>query len=82
MSRNYKYNPEDFREMLGLSDELIAFYELHEKYKKNKTTRNRFALEKYWGDLFFTIKHRQVEGFLSPVTADEIRTYLEDLIND
>jgi len=79
MNNNYKYNPEDFRGMLNLSDELYAFYKLYEIYNKNKTQHNRFAFEKHWEDLFFTIKHREVEGFLNSVLADEIRNYLGEL---
>ena len=82
MNGNYKYNPEDFREMLNLSDELVTFYALYEIYSENKTQHNRFAFEKHWEDLFFTIKHREVEGFLNPVIAEKIRGYLEELASD
>ena len=81
MNYNYKYNPDDFTEMLGLSDELITFYKLHEIYNNAKTTTNWFTLKKHWEDLFFTIKHREIEGFLNPVIAQEIRDYLEELAN-
>jgi len=33
-------------------------------------------------DVFFTIKHREVEGFINPSAASELREYLEELIND
>lgn len=82
MNNNYKYNPEDFKGMLGLPQELKTFYRLHENYEKNKTDRNRFALENHWENLFFTVKHREVEGFLNPVVANEIRGYLEELLYD
>ena len=77
---NYKYSPEDFTGMLGLPGELKTFYRLHEIYTNNKTDRNRFALENHWENLFFTVKHREVEGFLNPVAANEIRGYLEELL--
>ena len=53
MNGNYKYNPEDFRVMLNLSDELITFYKLYEKYNKNKTQHNRFAFESI-GKIYFS----------------------------
>ena len=82
MNSAYRYNPDDFKGILGLSDELGTFYKLHETYNKNKTQRNRFALEKHWEDLFFTIKHREIEGFLNPAAAQEIRSHLEGLASD
>jgi hypothetical protein len=82
MNGNYKYNPEDFRGMLGLTDDLSAFYKLHEVYNKEKTRRNWFALEKHWEDLFFTIKHREVEGKLNRTTAACLREYSEELLYD
>ena len=77
-----KYNPVDFRQVLGLSSELALFYELHEEYKKNKTQSNRFALKKHGIDLFFTLKHRELEGAITKNTAHGIREYMEELLND
>ena len=82
MNGNYRYNPEDFSGMLGLSDELNAFYKLHEEYNKKKTRKNWFALEKHWEDLFFTIKHRELEGNLKHTTAADLREYMEELLYD
>jgi hypothetical protein len=81
MNSKYKYNPDDFNGILGLSDDLGAFYQLYEVYRNENTQDNWFALRKHWEDLFFTIKHREVEGFLNPLEAQEIRTYLEELAN-
>jgi len=81
MSSAYKYNPNDFRDVLGLSGELAMFYRLHEDYHRDKTQNNRFALEKHGRDLFFTIKHRSIEGAIAAVTAYEIREYMEDLLS-
>jgi len=80
--KKYKFDPEDFRNMPCLSDDLKVFYSLVETYKRDETLENRFAFRKQWKDLFLSIKHRQVEGFLNPVVADEIRAYLEELAND
>ena len=82
MNNDYKYDPENFKGMLGLTQELKMFYKLYESYAGDKTDRNRFALENHWENLFFTIKHREVEGFLDPLTAQEIRDYLEELMHD
>jgi len=82
MNSNYRYNPKDFEGILALSDELRAFYRLHAAYNKNRTQHNRFALEKQWEDLFFTLKHRELEGSLNHEMAQEIRSYLEELAGD
>jgi len=82
MNGNYKYNSYDFNGMLGMSGELVVFYKLYESDKKEKTQNSRFALKNHWEDLFLTIKHREVEGFLNPSDAHNIREYLEVLVND
>jgi hypothetical protein len=78
----YKYDPDDFNDMLGIPNELSLFYKLYETYKKERTQKSWLTLRKHWEDLFFSIKHREVEGFLNPVEAQEIRDYLEDLVNE
>jgi hypothetical protein len=82
MNANYRYNPKEFEGILGLSNELTAFYHLHQAYANKKTNQNRFALKKQWEDLFFTIKHREIEGALNSVAAQEMRWYLEELASD
>jgi hypothetical protein len=77
----YKYNPSDFTEMPCLADELSQFYCLLEIYIAEKTMSAKLDLEYHWWEnLFFTIKHREVEGSLSPVDANELRHYLEELL--
>ena len=78
----YKFNPEDFNQVLGLSGELALFYVLHEEYEKNKTLSNRVALKKHSIDLFFTLKHRALEGAITQSTAHEIREYMGELLYD
>ena len=82
MSRVYKYNPDDYRDMLGLADDLTEFYRLYEIYRTNQTEHNLLMLKIHWQNLFFTIKHREFEGFLTSTAASDIRQYLEDLVND
>ena len=81
MNIDYKYNPEDFIGLLNLPGELRILYSLIEKYKVDSSDYNWFVMKKHWEDVFFTIKHREVEGFLNPSTASELRKYLEELIN-
>ena len=76
----YKYNPEDFTQILGLTNDLTTFYKLHDEYVNNKTQGRRFALEKHGQDLFFTIKHRALEGAITGNTAHEIREHMEELL--
>ena len=59
----YKYNPEDFRGMQFMSDDLTAFYRSFEAYKKEKAKSAWWELRDHWENLFFTIKHRELEGF-------------------
>ena len=81
MNGAYKYNPDDYRDVLGLSDDLSKFYRLYEQYRADRTRDSFYALKFHWENLFFTIKHREVEGFLTPVMASKARAYLEDLVN-
>ena len=78
--KHYKFNPSDFTQILGLSDDLAIFYKLYEDYASDKTQSNRFALEKHGQDLFFTIKHRALEGAITGNTAHEIRKHMEELL--
>ena len=61
MSFDYRYKPEDFSGLLNLPGELQFFYELLEDYKEDSSEENWYGLRKHWEDLFFTIKHREVE---------------------
>jgi hypothetical protein len=80
--RSYKYNPDDFEGMLGLPDDFRNFYKFLEIYLENRSRENWFEFRRHWETLFFSIKHRTVEGFLNPADAQEMRTYLEELAND
>ena len=83
MSRTaYKYDPEDFTQILGLSGELATFYRLYEDYSNERTQSRRINLEKHGIDLFFTLKHRALEGAITQNTAFEIREHVEELLYD
>lgn len=82
MSNNYKYDPEVYSGILGLSEDLADFYTSHDAYMKEASIKNRFAFEKKGRELFFTVKHREVEGFLSPTEAEEFREYMKGLLDD
>jgi len=78
----YKYNPEDFRELLCMEAELGNFYKHLSIYRNKKTRENWYVFKRHWEDVFFTLKARVVEGGIDPVTAQEIRDYMEELVND
>ena len=78
----YKYNPDDFASILFMQEELDCFYDLLGIYKNNPNSDNRFALEKQSRDLFFTIKCRKAEGNLTAVFAEELLSYMEELLYD
>ena len=78
----YKYNPKDFASVLFMQEELECFYNLLEVYENNPSTSNRLALKKQSHDLFFTIKCRKVEGSLNALLAEEVLSYMEELLYD
>ena len=80
MHNTYKYTPERFQDVLGLSNELTDFYNLYETYSSDPTEENRFALEKHGRDLFFTLKHRRLEGAITDATFAEVLGYMEELL--
>jgi len=66
-----------------LAAELSKFYTLLEAYTLDKTNSTKLDLSYHWWEnLFYTIKHREVEGSLSPVDASEMRHYLEEFLYD
>jgi len=77
---SYKYDPADFATLQSLSDDLTAFYHAVRIYAQDKSDTNWYALRHCWEVLFFTLKHRELEGGLTSVAANEIRDYLEELI--
>jgi len=77
--QKYKYNPEDFRHMQLLGEDIENYYAALSEYKKNGNLQNRFTFLDKWETLFFSFKHREVEGFFMPFDADEMRDYIEDL---
>ena len=83
MQQTYKYQPEQFAGMLSIADDLSAFYTLHEKYRKTKSRLDWHSLQNHWENLlYFSIKHREIEGYLSPPMASDIRVYCEELLYD
>ena len=84
----YKYNPDDFKGMMSLPDDLEAFYRACESYAKSraddKSEREHFKdyihLHKTCSELYYSTKHRMVEGFLTRALFDEINSYVDDLI--
>ena len=78
----YKHTPEDFASILFMQEELECFYVLLDSYKCNPSISNRLALQKQSHDLFFTIKCRKVEGNLTTVQAEELLSYIEELLYD
>ena len=78
--KTYRYAPVDFSSVQNLSEDLEAFYHAVQIYSEDKSDENWYALRHDWQTIFFTLKHRELEGALSSVPASEIRAYLEELI--
>jgi hypothetical protein len=79
---NYKYNPDSFTDVPNLRDELSNFYYLLGQYDDNKTVSNKIHLQKHGDDLFFTIKHRELEGALTKASAEDLREHMRELLYD
>ncbi len=79
--REYKYNPADYADSPCLRAEMEDFYTLLEKFRADKTHSNWNFLDKQRRDLFFSIKHRVVEGYITAVKAQEMRDYFGELFD-
>ena len=77
----YKYDPDDYAYSPGLFAEMQDFYSFLEDYRKDKTKSNWFRLDKQRRDLFFSIKHRVVEGYFNESAAQEMRDYFGELFD-
>ena len=82
MATLYKYKPEDFEGILNLEEDLCKFYQLLELYKQDGTRKSRFSLDNQVELIFFTIKHRELEGAITRRTAEDLRDYLGELLYD
>ena len=82
MTGDFKYKPEDFCHVLNMTDDFKLFEELLKEYRKDSSKKNKFALEKHGQDFFFTIKHREREGKITSVVAEELREYMREQIDD
>jgi len=80
--KKYEYMPEDFKDMGGLDEDLREFYYLLEKYKADRTGLNKVILENQHEDLFFSLKHRALEGFITDELWWEINDYVGGLVSD
>ena len=77
----YKYDLGSFVDSPGLYAEMEDFYCSLEKYRAAKTKGNWNLLDKQRRDLFFSIKHRVVEGRLTATQAQEMRDYYGGLFD-
>ena len=65
-SSRYKYNPDDFHNMYGLSEDLTGFYNSLERYKEHDTFENRIHFLNAWEDVFFFDKAQGSRGDIEP----------------
>ena len=77
----YKYKPSDFQAFINLGEDISHFYKLLEEHRDGINPDSWFYLRNQWERLFFSIKHREMEG-LNPIVADEMRYYFEELMYD
>ena len=80
MNGNYKYNPDDFEGMISLSEDLSAFYQSHMAYLNDRSMSNKHEFERVGRDLFFTVKHREIETVITSSVASGLREYMNELL--
>jgi len=73
---------EDYVDVPVLYDELVELIRLSDIYRADKSTYNRFIMFKHCEDLFFTIKAREVEGFINSLDYSALLNYLEVTLSD
>ena len=77
--QDFEYDPDDYKEVFCLSEDLATFYDLIKEYKIQQTTSSYLALDQQRVTLFFTIKHRELEGMISHQTAQDLKEYMAEL---
>jgi hypothetical protein len=83
VSNQHKYNLEEFKDIPFIAEDLDAFYKAHEAYLNDMNDRSiRVDFETKGRELFSTVKHREVETFLTPEKAEELREHIRDLFED
>ncbi len=82
MLSKYKYDPDDFVDSPGLQAEIADFYRFLEKHRAAKTGTTLSFLDKQRRDLFFSIKHRVVEGRLTKTQAQDMQDYFGELFDN
>jgi hypothetical protein len=79
----YTYEPEDFNGVPNLAEDLREFHAQHAKWLGSERSLEVWVeLWLSFESLFFTIKHRALEGRLTQSTAAEMREYAERLVYD
>jgi hypothetical protein len=76
MQPNYKYDPGKYKDIPCLEEDFKTFFELLSIYENDKSTYNALLMTDACDTLFFTIKAREIEGFLTCDQADELRIFL------
>ena len=78
----YKFNPDDFKDIQFMTEDLADFYLALEKYSVSESLENKLYLINALEKITLTIKQRVVDGWISPVLAEELNSYIEELLND
>lgn len=78
---SYRYQPADYMQMM-LGEDMQDFYSAMTAYKADKSENNMYELERTRINLFFSIKHRILEGNLTRSEAQEMQNYFGGLYND
>ncbi|MDR0249548.1 MAG: hypothetical protein LBI44_07865 [Oscillospiraceae bacterium] len=75
-------NPENYEGMSFLSEDMREYCRLYELCKMEDSQENRFALERQWETLYFCVKHRLLEGYITQEVANEIRERMDEMCYD
>ena len=81
MILQYKYMPKDFENMNGLDEDLREFY-IQLEQRDNQSKKWNRPFEDARKILFYSLKHRSVEGYITDTLKNEIYEYLGGLFDD
>ena len=84
MGSRYKYyNLDEGAGIPVITTDMQAFYEAHTAYVDNRNERSKYTdFTTSARELYSTIKHREIEGFLTFEKAEEIREHIMDLLEE
>ena len=73
-----KYDITKFKSVLGMYEDIENFDKAHEDFVNNKITW--IGLKTEAERLFFTLKHRRIEGSITPMLEEEMVEHMREVL--